>query len=138
MAQAFALRRLRAARLRPSAARIGVLQVLEAAAPERLSAEEIYRTMLRRGTRVSLSTVYRTLAQCHEAGLLLRELDDVRMWRYGASPQDPDVRQALELTCPVSGRVVLLADEELHDRLLAAAQEQGISLGGRVLSIQAR
>ncbi len=57
------LQRLRAAGLRPTIARIGVLQVIEASGPERLSAEDVFRQMmLRRRHREG------TLDKCVGAG----------------------------------------------------------------------
>lgn len=136
MTQALVLKRLRAARLRPSAARIGVLQVMEAAAPARLSAEDIYQAMLGRGTQASLGTVYRALHHCHEAGLLLRELDAARTWRYGIRSADAHA-QSLQLVCPLSGRVVLVVDEALRERLLDIARDQGMALEGLTITIHA-
>ena len=55
------LQRLRTAGLRPTAARIGVLQVIQAAGAAGIGADETFRQMLLRGTHVSTSTVYRII-----------------------------------------------------------------------------
>jgi Fur family ferric uptake transcriptional regulator len=133
-AQATVLQRLRAARLQPTIARIGLLQVLEAAAPGCLSAEDLFQRMLQRGTRVSVGTVYRVLQQLHAAGLLVHEWDVQRRALYGIRPEGFD-GQAVRLVCRGTGRTVTLTDAELHARLLAAAALQGQDLRGQTLSV---
>lgn len=64
------LHHLRRAGLRPTVARIAILQVVQADPAPGIGADEAYLRLLQRGTRTSLSTVYRTLAQLQAAGLL--------------------------------------------------------------------
>jgi len=64
------LQHLRRAGLRPTVARIAILQVVQADPAPGIGADEAYLRLLQRGTRTSLSTVYRTLAQLQAAGLL--------------------------------------------------------------------
>ena len=64
------LQHLRCAGQRPTVARIAILQVVQAAPAAGMAADEAYLRLLERGTRVSLSTVYRTFAQLQSAGLL--------------------------------------------------------------------
>lgn len=63
--------RLRAARLRTTAPRLRVLQVLEAAA-EPMPAETLFRTLIARGVRIGVGTVYRVLADLSTAQMLQR------------------------------------------------------------------
>ena len=51
-------------------ARIAILQVVQAAPAPGIDADDAYLLLLERGTRASLSTVYRTFAQLQSAGLL--------------------------------------------------------------------
>ena len=82
------LARLRAAGLRPTPARVCILQVL-AAEPGRLQpVDEIYRSLIARGTQVSLASVYRVVKELCEHSLALRE------WReaiavYRPAPHEP-------------------------------------------------
>ena len=62
--------RLRAHRLRPTRQRIDLLHVLTAKGDRHVSAEVIYEEALTAGASVSLATVYNTLKQFTEAGLL--------------------------------------------------------------------
>ncbi|AYM98222.1 hypothetical protein EAG14_21520 [Acidovorax sp. 1608163] len=64
------LQLLRRAGQRPTVARIAILQVVQAAPAPSIGADDAYLRLLERGTRVSLSTVYRTFAQLQSAGLL--------------------------------------------------------------------
>lgn len=129
------VQRLRAARLRPTVARIGALQIVEAAAPERLCAEEVFRRMMLRGTHASIGTVYRTLQQLEAVGLLRKEWGAGRKAFYGLGPVDGE-GAALRLVCGHSGRSVLLDDPELHARLVAVASAQGMDLAGQALTLQ--
>lgn len=128
------LRRLRAAKLRPTVARIGVLQTIEAS-PTPVSAEEVFRQMLLRGTRVSMGTVYRAMHQFESDGLLLREWDRNRKALYSIKPAGLDTA-ALRLVCPDTGRVLVMEDAVLHAHLLSAARHHGVALEGHALSVQ--
>lgn len=64
------MQRLRAAGLRPTVARIGVLQVLLSSAPNTLSRDEIYRQLYLRGTPVSVGTVMQVVAQLSKLGVV--------------------------------------------------------------------
>lgn len=63
--------RLRGHGLRPTRQRIDLLHVLEAKGDRHVSAEVIYEEALSAGAAVSLATVYNTLKQFTEAGLLV-------------------------------------------------------------------
>lgn len=128
------LLRLRSVHLRPSVARIGILQVIDDAAPGGVSAEQVYRAITERGTHTSLGTVYRTLSQCHAAGLLLREYDEGRTAYYRLRPARSEAH--MRLRCRHSGRTAVLADPELHARLLAAAADAGWDLAGLELTVE--
>ena len=129
------LPRLREAGLRPTSARVGVLRVIEGSGMERICAEDVFRKMMRRGTRVSVSTVYRVIHELTGRGLLLREWDVRRKALYRLKPDCFDV-EPLRLVCPESGRTVVLAEADLYAGLLAAVRHHGIDLDGQALSIQ--
>ncbi|MBM3492166.1 MAG: transcriptional repressor [Alphaproteobacteria bacterium] len=65
-----ALRRLRAAGLRPTHQRLGLAHLLFDAPPRHVTAESLHAEAAQAGVRVSLATVYNTLHQFVGAGLL--------------------------------------------------------------------
>ena len=129
------LQRLLSAGVTPTAARIGVLQVLEAQDPRRLNSEEIFRELRRRGMRTSLSTVYRITQRLHAVRLLLRELDDTGkvhyrlQWTHHEAP-------CVRVVCRRSGQSVQLDDVDLHAGLIAAAARAGLNVAGRTLVLE--
>ncbi|WP_281406243.1 iron response transcriptional regulator IrrA [Aquamicrobium sp. LC103] len=62
--------RVRAAGLRPTRQRVALADLLFAKGDRHLSAEELHEEALQAGVAVSLATVYNTLHQFTEAGLL--------------------------------------------------------------------
>lgn len=129
------LQRLRAARLRPTIARIAILQVVEAVGPRAVSAEDVFQRTATRGTQTSLGTIYRVLQQLQERGLLLREWDAGRRMLYRLKP-DGAQDQSLYLVCRRSGRHTRVIDPVLHERLQAAVGNLGLSLAGRQVCIE--
>ena len=129
------LQRLGAARVTPTAARIGVLQVMEAHEARRLNSEEIFREMRRRGMRASLSTVYRIAHKLYAAGLLLRELDDTGKVHYRLQWAVAET-QCVRVLCRRSGQSVMLDDVALHAGLVAAAARAGLNVAGQTLVLE--
>ena len=73
--------RVRAAGLRPTRQRIALAELLFAKGDRHLSAEELHEEALNAGVAVSLATVYNTLHQFTEAGLLrILELEGSRTY----------------------------------------------------------
>lgn len=102
---------------------------------ECISAEDVFRQTVARGTRVSLSTVYRVIHELTGRGLLLREWSPARKALYCTKP-DRFNTKPLRLVCPSSWRAVVLDDAALYESLLAATRCHGIELYGQILSIQ--
>lgn len=67
---AHAIERLRAAGLRPTRQRLALVRLLFDAGDRHVSAEQLHAEAQRVGVRVSLATIYNTLNQFTEAGLL--------------------------------------------------------------------
>lgn len=130
------LERLRRAGLRPTPARLRILEVFLAAAPqEALRADEVHRRALRRAGRVSLGTVYRTIYQMEARALLLAEQTSAGMAGYRLVPDSGDA--PLRLLCPANGRLMELHDTPLQERLMAVARREGVDLRGLALVIAA-
>ncbi|MES2533579.1 MAG: transcriptional repressor [Pseudomonadota bacterium] len=133
MTEANARQCLEAARLRPTAARIGVLQTLRSAAPEVLCTEALFRLMLQRGVRASAGTAYRAVRKLLAHGVLEREWDDQRRAVYRIAAPGSDA--LLRLVCRDSGQSIALDDADLYARLRAAAQREGLWLSGQGITI---
>ncbi|MFT4194562.1 Fur family transcriptional regulator [Ottowia sp.] len=129
------LDRLRTARRRPTVARVRVLQLLHACAPRSLCAAEVMGRAGQGGARISIGTVYRVLHELESRGLLLRE------WHAGGKalyrPKPPEGEARVRLRCRRTGRTAVLADADLHARLLAAARRAGWNLAGQELVVEA-
>lgn len=120
------LQRLRDAGLRPTTARIGILQVIQAAGACGVGADEVFRQMLLRGTRVSVSTVYRAIHQLEFLGVLLQgrsEASQRTAYRLSPAAQEPaEVRMA----CRGCARSVVLPGAQLRSEVERRAAEQGM------------
>ncbi len=127
------LQRLRAARLRPTMARIAVMQAVEAAA-NGISAEELFRQLGASGAKASISTVYRVIHEMEQASLVLREWDARGTAMYRLRPTRKSAR--LRLLCAECGHGFNLVDAALHAHLLAAARRAGMEPGDAVLTVR--
>ncbi|KAF1003189.1 MAG: Ferric uptake regulation protein [Luteibacter sp.] len=128
------LQRLRVAGIRLSVARIGVMQVLQAAEPQPLGVEDVYRRMGQRGTRASLGTVYRAMNELEAHGLLLREWSHHRKALYRIKPAGFD-GHLLRLVCRDCERSVAVTDAALLAELERQARAQGLALAGSAVTI---
>mgnify|MGYP001824260675 FL=1 len=63
---------LRQAGLKITLPRLKILEILEKAKARHLSAEDIYKELLKSGEDIGLATVYRVLTQFESAGLVTR------------------------------------------------------------------
>ena len=129
------MERLRTSGIRPTIARIGVLQVIGAVAPGRICAEDVFRQMLLRGTRVSIGTVYRAIHQLEANGLVLREWDHSRTAYYRIKPSRFE-RPTHRIFCRTCSHSVAFTDADFLARLADVAQSQGILIVERDVTIQ--
>ena len=63
---------LRKAGLKITLPRLKILEILEGAEMRHLSAEDIYKVLLKAGEEIGLATIYRVLTQFETAGLVTR------------------------------------------------------------------
>ena len=66
------LQDLRKAGLKVTHPRLRILELLEHAKPQHMTAEDIYRQLLAEGEDIGLATIYRVLTQFESAGLVLK------------------------------------------------------------------
>ncbi|MDZ7864972.1 Fur family transcriptional regulator [Acidovorax sp.] len=130
------LQRLRDAGLRPTTARIGILQVIQAAGACGVAADEVFRQMLLRGTRVSVSTVYRAIQQLEFLGVLLqgRSEHSLRtLYRLGPAAQ---ATEEVRMACRGCARSVALPGAQLRSEVERRAAEQGMHPAVGALVVQ--
>jgi Fur family transcriptional regulator, ferric uptake regulator len=115
---------LKNAGLKATLPRLKVLSLFEASDKRHLSAEDVYRMLLKTGEDVGLATVYRVLTQFEQAGLLVRhhfESDKAVFELNQGGHHD-------HIVCLQCGRVEEFCDEEIETRQKKAAEERGFTI----------
>lgn len=106
---------LKKAGLKVTLPRLKVLEVLESAEPHHMSAEDVYKHLLKQDESVGLATVYRVLTQFEDAGIVDRHNFDDGPSVYELAGDehhdhmvDVDTGQVIEF---VNERIEALQDE---------------------------
>ncbi len=135
-AQVFA--QLRKLGMRPTSARVCVLQVLHDHPDEPLSAERFFQYFVEIGLSVSLGTIYRVLNEMEHSGLLQRERradEATAKSRYRLAPEVlPPSSYAF--CCRVCAKVMVVADKQFSETLYRQAKSAGFDLKLPQMSIQ--
>ncbi len=120
--------KLQAAGLRPTHARLCVLEVLEDEPQRWMESEAVFRELIARGTTISITTVYRVIKDFEDRGVLLRE------WRIGVNGRkafyklnsdDPRDREDT-IICRQCESSVPIDDSALHEHLRQLASRHGL------------
>ena len=107
--------------LKATLPRLRILQLFESSNVRHLSAEDIYKLMLKDGTDTGLATVYRVLTQFERAGLLVRH-------HFESGKAVFELNEGGHhdhLVCLQCGRVEEFYDEAIEKRQIAVAKERG-------------
>jgi Fe2+ or Zn2+ uptake regulation protein len=126
-------RRLRAAGLRPTSARVSVLELLSGT-PDALRVEGVYRRLIERGIQINANVIYRLLKDMCEAGILLSLRDVNRAARYRFLPEIAQ-KPSFHLTSRDGNAT--FSDPKLYTRLLVAATHNGLELDGQEFTLRA-
>jgi Fur family ferric uptake transcriptional regulator len=118
---------LRETGLRPTSARICVLQILQAHPHGSMTAEQIFQQLDAIGIKFNLATVYRVLRELEGSGIICREwhfADAAGKSRYLLAAQ---VEQAVTYTfvCQVCGRGFPVADKRFSEMMYRQAETAG-------------
>jgi len=119
--------------LKATLPRLRILELFEKSKVRHLSAEDVYKLLLKDGTDTGLATVYRVLTQFEQAGLLMRhhfETGKAVFELNKGSHHD-------HLVCMQCGRVEEFYDEAIEQRQLAVAKERGFKIHDHSLHIYA-
>ena len=106
---------LKKAGLKATLPRIRILEVLEQHKDDHLSAEDIYKELIKAGEDVGLATVYRVLTQFESAGMIMRHNFEEGRAIYEIMPDDHHDH----MVCLDSGKVI-----EFHDEMIEKRQEE--------------
>ncbi|MFD1215661.1 MULTISPECIES: ferric iron uptake transcriptional regulator [Microbulbifer] len=120
---------LRKAGLKVTLPRVKILQLLENASEQHLSAEDVYKLLLEAGEDVGLATVYRVLTQFESAGLVIRHNFD-----GGHSVFELDRGDHHDhMVCTDTGKVIEFHNEQIEELQHQIAEEHGYELTGHSL-----
>ncbi len=110
--------------LKATGPRLRILRLFEQSEKRHLTADEVYRLLLKDNEDIGLATVYRVLTQFEQAGLLLRHHFDNDKAVYELN-QGGHHDHLLCLQC---GRVEEFYDAEIEKRQRRIAEQRGFRL----------
>jgi Fur family transcriptional regulator, ferric uptake regulator len=119
--------------LKATLPRLRILEIFEKSPVRHLSAEDVYRTLLREGTDTGLATVYRVLTQFEQAGLLMRH-------HFESGKAVFELKQGGHhdhIVCMQCGHVEEFYDSEIERRQVAVAEERGFRIQDHSLHLYA-
>jgi len=125
---------LRKAGLKVTLPRVKIMQILEAADPRHMSAEDVYKTLMDAGEDVGLATVYRVLTQFEAAGLVMRHNFD---GGHAVFELD-DGEHHDHIVCVDSGEVFEFFDQKIEKRQKEIVAEMGYELVDHSLVLYVR
>ncbi|MDE0422099.1 MAG: ferric iron uptake transcriptional regulator [Gammaproteobacteria bacterium] len=115
---------LRRAGLKVTMPRLKVLEILDQAEPHHLSAEDVYKELLRIDESISITTIYRVLTQFEQAGIVERHnFDDGHAVYELASESHHDHMVDVD-----SGTVTEFVNDRIEDLQREIAAEHGYEL----------
>ena len=122
---------IRKAGLKVTLPRVKILEILESSSDRHLSAEDVYKQLLKKDSDIGLATVYRVLTQFETADLVNRHHFEgghsvFELNRGGHHDH---------LVCIKCGRVVEFFDEVIEERQKAIAAEKGFQMQDHSLII---
>ncbi len=125
---------LRKAGLKVTLPRVKIMQILEAAEPRHMSAEDVYKSLMDAGEDVGLATVYRVLTQFENAGLVIRHNFD---GGHAVFELD-DGEHHDHIVCVDSGEVFEFYDDKIEQRQKEIVEEKGYELVDHSLVLYVR
>jgi Fur family ferric uptake transcriptional regulator len=115
---------LKDAGLKITLPRVKILQILESAEVHHVSAEDVYKLLLKNGEEVGLATVYRVLTQFEQAGLVARHNFEGGHSVFELSSD----KHHDHIVCVRCGLVEEFTDDEIEQRQKKVADKLGFEL----------
>jgi Fur family ferric uptake transcriptional regulator len=122
---------LKSSGLKATLPRIKILEVFQQAEQRHMTAEDVYKVLLRDGSDIGLATVYRVLMQFEQAGLLSRNHFEAGKAVFELN----EGKHHDHLVCVTCGRVEEFYDAEIERRQQQIAEERGYKLHDHALSL---
>ena len=119
--------------LKATLPRLRILELFEKSEVRHLSAEDVYKILLKEGTDSGLATVYRVLTQFEQAGLLVRH-------HFESGKAVYELNQGGHhdhLVCLQCGRVEEFYDADIEKRQTKVAEQRGFRISDHSLHIYA-
>jgi len=122
---------LKSAGLKATLPRLKILNLFESAESRHMTAEDVYKVLLKEGMDIGLATIYRVLTQFEQAGILIRH-------HFEAGKAVFELNQGGHhdhLVCVQCGRVEEFVDPEIEKRQLKIAKDRGFAIEEHSLQI---
>jgi len=119
--------------LKATMPRLRILELFEKSSVRHLSAEDVYKMLVKEGTDTGLATVYRVLTQFEQAGLLIRH-------HFESGKAVFELKQGGHhdhIVCVECGHVEEFYDPEIEKRQVEVASERGFRLQDHSLHLYA-
>jgi Fur family ferric uptake transcriptional regulator len=124
---------LKSTGLKATLPRLKILEIFQRGAHRHMSAEDVFRELLRDHSDVGLATVYRVLMQFEQAGILSRS-----QFEGGKAVFELNAGQHHDhLVCIDCGRVEEFFDAGIEKRQRAVAKAKGFAISDHALSLYA-
>lgn len=117
--------------LKATLPRLKILNLFENSDVRHLSAEDVYKVLLKEGMDIGLATIYRVLTQFEQAGILIRH-------HFEAGKAVFELNEGGHhdhLVCIQCGHVEEFFDSEIEKRQLKVAKERGFNIHEHSLQI---
>lgn len=124
---------LKSSGLKATGPRLRILKLFEGSKVRHLSAEDVYRFLMKEELDVGLATVYRVLTQFEQAGILKRH-------HFESGKAVFELNEGAHhdhLVCMQCGRVEEFYDAEIEKRQVRVAKERGFSIREHSLHLYA-
>ena len=119
--------------LKATLPRLKILEVFQSASLRHMTAEDVFRHLLKDNAVIGLATVYRVLTQFEQAGILSRN-----HFESGKAVYELNEGQHHDhMVCLDCGRVEEFYDPEIESRQQAVAEAKGFVIADHALSLYA-
>jgi Fur family transcriptional regulator, ferric uptake regulator len=119
--------------LKATLPRLKILNLFENSDQRHLTAEDVYKVLLKEGMDIGLATIYRVLTQFEQAGILIRH-------HFEAGKAVFELNEGHHhdhLVCVKCGHVEEFYDAEIERRQIKIAKERGFNIQEHSLQIYA-